>query len=362
MFDKYSPIDGKIYQVMDNNGKIIIPKYEEKLTNEQLVQAYKQMLFARTADLMAVSYQRQGRMFTYPPNLGQEAISIAAGMVVQENDWFIPAFRELSAWIAKGATLQEIFLYFKGNEYGSRFEKANRMLPVSVPIASQLLHGVGIAYAMKYKGEKSISFSVVGDGGTSEGDFHEACNFAAVWKVPAVLLIQNNQFAISVPLRMQTVSKSLAIKAVAYGMPGIQVDGNDLLAMYDVLQYAREYAIAGNGPVLIEAVTYRKGAHTTSDDPTRYRTKEEEESWEKKDPVKRLQTLLIKKKLWDPAEEEALIADYKKKIDNDFSAAENYDPYKLEDVFGWMFKEMPDELKRQKVAYEKFLQWKGAAE
>jgi pyruvate dehydrogenase E1 component alpha subunit len=360
MFDKYRPIDNKLYQVMDDNGKVIVKGYKPSLTKEQIISAYTGMLFERTADFMAVSYQRQGRMFTYPPNFGQEAIHIAAGMVIQKEDWLVPAFRELGAWLAKGVTLREVFHYFKGSEMGSKYAHAHRVLPTSVPIASQLLHATGIGYSMQYQGEKSVAFGFVGDGGTSEGDFHEALNFAAVWEAPVVFVVQNNQFAISVPLKMQTRSINLAVKGVAYNVPSVMVDGNDFFAMYDALSYAREQAVNGNGPFLIEAVTYRRGAHTTSDDPTKYRTKEEEQSWEAKDPLKRLRAYL-EKNGWYDLDEAKLTDEYKQKIDLEFEAAENAAPYQLDDVFSSMYEEMPDELKRQKNMYENFQKWVAAS-
>lgn len=358
--DKYKPIDDKMYQVMDKDGKVIIKNWKTGLSEDDLVQAYKDLLFERTADQMAISYQRQGRMFTYPPNLGQEAIHIASGKVIKAEDWLVPAFRELGAWLAKGVSLWEIFLYFKGHEDGSKFLNAARMLPVSVPIASQLLHAVGLAYAMKYKGEEAAVFGYVGDGGTSEGDFHEALNFAAVWDVPVVFVVQNNQFAISVPLKMQTRSKNLALKGLAYDVDSVLVDGNDFLAMHDVLAFAREHVLKKKRPFLIEARTYRRGAHTTSDDPTKYRSKEEEEHWAELDPAARLQSYLVSKKLWDPKDEEALIAGYKKFIDSEFDKAEAYPDYKLEDVFGFMYQEMPAELKRQMNNYQNFMNLEGA--
>lgn len=358
--DKYLPQDNKMYQILDDEGKPLDPSWKPTLSDDEIVQAYKDLLFERTADFQAVSYQRQGRMYTYPPNLGQEAIHIAAGKVMREEDWLVPAFRELGAWLAKGVSLKEIFLYFRGNEDGSRFVNARRMLPVSVPIASQLIHGVGLGYALNYQQEKAAVFAFVGDGGTSEGDFHEALNFAAVWNAPVVFVVQNNQFAISVPLKMQTKSLNLAIKGLAYAVPSVLVDGNDFFAMQEVLAYARENAINGNGPFLIEAKTFRMGAHTTSDDPTRYRSREEEEIWAAKDPLKRLRAYLSDKKLWSEENEAELIAQYKKTIDAEFEAAEQHPEYPLEDVFNYMYSEMPSELKRQKHAYENYLQNKGA--
>ena len=357
--ESYQAIDNKLYQVMDAEGKLVIPKWKSSLDNEQIVQAYRDLLFVRTADMMAVAYQRQGRMFTYPPNLGQEARHIAAGLVMQEKDWLVPAFRELGAWLAKGVKLSEVFLYFRGHEDGSRFQEANRVLPVAVPISSQLLHASGLGYALNYQGEDAAVFAFVGDGGTSEGDFHEALNFASVWDAPVVFVIQNNQFAISVPLAMQTRSKNLAVKGIAYGMESIMVDGNDIFAMHDVFSFARDYAVTNKRPILIEAVTYRAGAHTTSDDPTKYRTSEEEEEWAKKDPVLRLQKWLTRKKLWDVSTEEELIASYRKKIDAEFEIAEHYPEYNIDDVFGYLYEEMPDELKRQKNDYMNFINSSG---
>lgn len=360
LFEQYNPLEDKIFKIIDNNGKVIDKKLMPALEDHFLIQAYREMLFARTADYMAVSYQRQGRMYTYPPNLGQEAISGALGKVMREEDWLVPAFRELGAWLAKGATLKEVFMYYMGYEDGSIFKNAPKLLPVSVPIASQLLHATGIGYAIQYKNEKEVVFAIVGDGGTSEGDFHEALNFASVWKVPVVFIVQNNQFAISVPVKKQMNSVNIAVKSFAYGMPGIKVDGNDFFAMYLALKEAAEYAEAGNGPVLIEALTYRQGAHTTSDDPTKYRTSEEEQQWQLTDPLTRFNKYLKSKKLWDDKMEQEIIEQFKLEVDKQFEEAENVPPYKLEDVFKYTYVDMPEDLKVQQMEYENFLKWKGA--
>ena len=358
-FSKYDPLEDTMYQVMDENGIIINSDHDNKLSDEKAKQSYEKMLFARQADLKAVSFQRQGRMYTYPPNLGQEAIAVAAGMVIHNEDWLVPAFRELGAYLAKGMSLKEFFLYFRGHEDSLIFENANNMLPFSVPIASQLLHAVGIGYAINYRNEKNKAvFTFVGDGGTSEGDFHEALNFAAVWKVPVVFIVQNNQFAISVPFKKQTASINIAVKSAAYGITGIKVDGNDIFAMYDAVQSSADYARKGNGPVLIEALTFRSGAHTTSDDPSKYRTQKEEDEWEKKDPILRMRKYLENKNLWDKKEEEKLLDQYNLEIDRQFEEAEKYPAGSLNDVFQYQYEKLPDELKRQKAAYEKFLNWK----
>lgn len=357
MFKEYNPLNKKIFRIIDNNGKVKNKKWMPEIDNKALVKAYKDMLFARTADLQTVNYQRQGRIFTYPPNYGQEAISGAVAQIIRHDDWLVPAFREMGAWLAKGVTLTEVFLYYMGNEDATRFKNANNVIPFSVPIASQLLHATGIAYEVKIHKKKEVVFTFVGDGGTSEGDFHEAVNFAGVWKVPVIFIVQNNQYGISTPTRVQTASESIAIKSVAYGVKGIQVDGNDFFAMYAAVQEAHKLALAEDGPILIEAVTYRKGAHTTSDDPTKYRTKEEEEKWDKTDPMTRLKAYLTDQGLFD-FDEDKIIAEYKKEVDRQFVAAENYTEYPIEDVFKYQYVEMPDDLKEQKREYEKFLKWK----
>ncbi|MBS3774702.1 MAG: pyruvate dehydrogenase (acetyl-transferring) E1 component subunit alpha [Bacteroidales bacterium] len=358
MFKAYDPLENKLFNVMDDDGKIVNEKWMPDLADDKVLQAYKDMLFARTADLMTVNYQRQGRIYTYPPNHGQEAIAGGIAQIVKEDDWVVPAFRELGLWLAKGATLKDAFLYFMGYEDGSKFENAKHLLPISIPIATQMTHAVGVGYAVKYQGKDEVVYTFVGDGGTSEGDFHEALNFAGVWKVPVVFVIQNNHYAISVGVQNQTSSRNLAVKSYAYGIPGIQVDGNDFFAMTSVADYATKYAREGNGPVLIEALTYRKGAHTTSDDPSKYRTKEEEQQWEEKDPLKRMRAYLSAKDLWNDDQEEEINKQYKKEVERQFEEAENYGEYPLEDVFNYQYSEMPDDLKKQLYDHEKFLKWK----
>jgi len=357
IFDIYNPDNGKIFSIIDDEGKVVNSKWSSDIDNRTILKAYKFMQYVRTADEMCISYQRQGRLYTFPPNLGQEAIATATGFVMKNEDWLVPSYREVAAWLLKGGSLKDIFLLWGGNEEGAMFSGAENVLPVSIPIASQLLHAVGIGFALNYIKKNGVIFAFVGDGGTSEGDFHEALNFAGVWKTPVVFVIQNNQYAISVPVNKQTAAKNLAIKSVAYGIPGIRVDGNDFLAMHHTLTEASKFAEDGNGPILIEAVTYRKGAHTTSDDPSIYRTSEEETEWAVKDPIKRLRSYLISKKLWKASEDKKLIEGYKKEVDTQFLEYEKYPEYKLDDVFDHTYKEIPEILKNQKVEYEKFLNW-----
>ena len=359
IFKEFNPLDDKMLQIIDNDGKVINPELMPDLDDETIVKAYKEMLFERVADEMAVSYQRQGRMYTFPPNQGQEAIHIAAGMNMKENDWVAPAFREMGVMLSRGVTMKEMFLYYNGNEQGSNFSdpRAKNVLPIAISIGTQYQHAAGIGYSIKYQGLKDVVFPFIGDGGTSTGDFYEALNFATVWGAPVVFTIQNNQYAISVPVSKQTKAINLAVKSVAAGMTGIKVDGNDFFAMYLAYKHAAEHARSGKGPVLIEALTYRRGAHTTSDDPTKYRTKEEEEKWGLSDPLIRLKKYMDAKGIWKENEKE-LIAQKKKDVDKQFLEAENFTPYPLSDVFDFMYVDMPDDLKRQKEEYEQFLSWK----
>ncbi len=357
MIEKYDPLPDKMFQVMNEDGQIVDESGHSGISDEELLEAYKFMLFARTADLMSVSYQRQGRLFTLPPNLGQEAIAAAAGKQMSESDWLVPAFREMGAWLLKGARLSDIFLYWGGYEEGARFSGASRFLPPNVPIASQLQHAAGIAHAMKIKKDPGIVFAFVGDGGTSQGDFHESLNFAAVWKAPMITIVQNNQFAISVPVSKQTVSINLAVKALAYGMPGVKVDGNDYLAVYRIVSEAKKFVAQGGGPVLIEALTYRLGAHTTSDDPSLYRSAEEEEQWRLRDPLRRLRMYLEGKGIWEEALEEKLKEEFRRKVEQEFALYESHGPYNLEDVFRYQYLDMPENLRRQMSENMRFLKW-----
>ena len=357
IFRDFNPLEDKMLRVMDSEGNVVNKEVMPSLDDESIRNAYKQMLYERVADEMAISYQRQGRMYTYTPNLGQEAIHIAAGMNIEKEDWLVPAFREMGTLLAKGVTMKEMFLFYMGNEHGGGFVNAPKVLPIAISIGTQLQHASGIGYSVKYRDKKEVVFTFIGDGGTSEGDFSEALNFAGVWQAPVVFTIQNNQYAISVPVKGQTNSINLAVKSVAFGMPGIKVDGNDFFAMYKAYQTAAEHARAGKGPLLIEAFTYRLGAHTTSDDPTKYREKEEEDKWKLSCPILRLKKYMEKTGIWNINEEE-LKEEYKEEVNKQFLDAEASKKYPLEDVFKYMYSDMPDDLKRQQAEYTEFLTWK----
>lgn len=298
--------DIEYLQILDPEGKIDAA-LDPKLSKEDLLALYRGLVWGREADDRMLKLQRQGRLGTFSPSVGQEAVSVGPSYCMGPDDWFVGAFRELGGRLMRGHRFRDILHFWNGREEGSALDPALRTLPDSIIVGAQLPHAVGLAYAQKYRGEKAATVCWFGDGATSEGDFHEALNFAAVWQAPVVFICQNNQWAISIPRKQQTHSRSIAQKAVAYDMPGIQVDGNDVLAMVVATREALDRAKRGEGPTLIEAVTYRMGVHTTADDPTRYRDEAAAQAeWAAKDPILRLRRYLESKKLWDEKREEAL--------------------------------------------------------
>jgi pyruvate dehydrogenase E1 component alpha subunit len=301
-------------QILDENGKLDA-KLEPDLGEERLVEIYRWMKLARELDERMLKLQRQGRLGTFPPNTGQEAISIPIALAMQKNDWFVGAFRELGGRLVRGEPLTATLYYYNGWEEGNILpDRELRILPTSVVIGCQVEHAAGIAYASRYKKEDAVTVCFIGDGGTSEGDFFEGLNFAAGWKAPVVYVVQNNQWAISVPRDQQTNSQTIAQKGIAFDIPCLQIDGNDPLAVHVAFTEAMERARAGDGPTLIEAETYRLMMHTTADDPTKYRTEEEEKcAWEK-EPLLRFRKYLDDKGIWDDGKEEKLMAEVKAEV------------------------------------------------
>ncbi|NLK42776.1 MAG: pyruvate dehydrogenase (acetyl-transferring) E1 component subunit alpha [Tissierellia bacterium] len=355
-FESVKPLEENHYRILDIDGKVINQEKLPNLTDDQLLYLYRTMLFSRTIDEKALSYQRQGRMLTYAPNLGQEATQVGSAYAMEKEDWLVPAFRELGAWLVRGVPLKNIYLYWYGNEWGSHMPEGVKVLPVSVPIGSQFQHAAGIGIANNIKGEKNVVVTYIGDGGTSHGDFHEAINFAAVFNAPVIFIIQNNQYAISTKRKSQTKSETLAQKALAYGIPGILVDGNDIFAMYSATREAIERARNGGGPTLIEAYTYRLGAHTTSDDPTLYRDDKEVEEWKEKDPVLRFKRYLLNKNLISEEWEENLKKELEEEVVSSFEAIENKSDTEIEDIFKYHFEKMPPQLEEQLREYKDFLE------
>ncbi|MFA5235365.1 MAG: pyruvate dehydrogenase (acetyl-transferring) E1 component subunit alpha [Bacilli bacterium] len=355
IISKYDPLKKERFQVLNPDGRLLDPKNEPKVDEETLLKMYRTMVLARIADVKALQYQRQGRMLTYAPVQGQEAAQVGAMAVLEKQDWLAPAFREFAAMLYRGVTLEQLYLYWYGNERGSKFDDGVNVLPVNIPIGSQINHAAGLAYASKIQNKNQVAVTYIGDGGTSHGEFYEGMNFASVFQLPMVAIVQNNQYAISTPRRQATRAETLAQKAIAFGIPGLQVDGNDVLAMYAATKEAVERARQGKGPTLIEAFTYRMGPHTTSDDPSIYRTETEVEEWRQKDPIKRFKAYLINKKLWSEDQDLKLTEELEQYVGDTFKKVENSDNPTIDEVFDYTFAENPSDLVRQKEQYMKYL-------
>ena len=357
MIERFDPLKGEMLQILHPDGRLE-EDLRPDLSDESIRDLFQEVLFIRMLDQKALSLQRQGRMGTYAPVQGQEAGQVGSASALGKGDWVFPSFRETGVIYMRGVPLRDILLYWMGDERGARAPEDVFVFPISVPVGTHPLHAVGAAWAAKLKKENICTIVYFGDGATSEGDFHEAMNFAGVFQVPAIFFCQNNQYAISVPRKKQTASKTIAQKAIAYGFDGIQVDGNDLLAAYAVTREAREKALAGGGPTLIEAVTYRFGPHTTADDPTKYRKEEEIEEWKGLDPVIRLKQYLTGKGLWDEGLERKFREEAEEKINRAVEEAEAISPPPVEDIFRYTYSEMTPILKEQLADYQAFLKEK----
>ena len=334
-------------QILDENAKVDT-KLEPDLSEDDLVTMYRWMKLARELDERMLKLQRQGRLGTFPPNTGQEAISIPAALLMQEKDWFVGAFRELGGRLVRGEPMTAVLHYYNGWEEGNIQPREDmRILPTSVVIGCQIPQAAGLAHASRYKGEDAVTLCFIGDGGTSEGDFYEGLNFAQVWKAPVVYICQNNQWAISVPREVQTASETIAQKGIAAGMPVLQVDGNDPLAVHVAVSEAMERARKGEGPTFIEAVTYRLMMHTTADDPKKYRGEEEELAAWKKEPLLRTRKYLEAKGFWDEAKEEALLAEVKAEVEKAVKEFETPTDWKEDEPFRHVYGTEHDYIKEQ---------------
>jgi pyruvate dehydrogenase E1 component alpha subunit len=320
------------------------------LPDDRVRDLYAHMLRARIFDDRLLKLQRQGRIGTFAPCFGQEACQVGAMAALTPDDWFVPAFREAAAALYRGASMKAILLYAMGFEEGQAIPRGMRDLPIAIPIGSQVAHAVGLAWAMKRKKDKGIAIVFFGDGATSEGITHEAMNFAGVVRAPVIFFCQNNQWAISTPRRIQTASETIAQKAIAHGIPGVQVDGNDVLAVYEATREAAERARATGMSTLIEAVTFRRGVHTTADDPSVYRTKAEEEAWSKRDPIDRVRKYLAARGAWSDADQAALEARVNDEIHRAMEEAEAFRDAKPDPLvmFDHAYSELSPYLARQR--------------
>lgn len=347
--------------ILDAEGQID-KELEPQIADDVLLELHRWMLLARRFDERLLTLQRQGKIGTFAPIKGQEASQVGAVALLQPEDWLVPSFREMAAEIMRGKSLENILLSFAGYNEGGQISPGSNNLPPSVPVGTQMLHAVGLGYGIKYSKKKQVVVTFFGDGATSQGDFHEAMNFAGVFQVPVIFLCQNNQWAISVPRSKQTRSQTLAQKALAYGIPGIQVDGNDVLAVYVAGKEAIERARAGGGPTLIEAVTYRMSVHTTADDPKRYRKDEEVELWVKRDPITRFQKYLQDKELLDSE----TIAELEDQVKTEIKEVEKRWQQRMQEagdplqMFDHVFAEQPPYLREQKAELSRELGEKQA--
>ncbi|MFO0831053.1 MAG: pyruvate dehydrogenase (acetyl-transferring) E1 component subunit alpha [Phycisphaerales bacterium] len=340
ILDENAVLDEKL--VRGEGGKPV-------LADEEVRELYEYMNKCRALDEVAFKLQRSGRMGTYPQNKGQEAAAIGAGHAAKRGvDWLVPCYRENAALWMHGLPMHYIFLHWMGDERGNQIPQGVCQNPLCIPIGTQMLHATGIAWAFKMRKEPRVAITFFGDGATSEGDFHEAMNFASAFQVPCVFFCQNNQWAISVPREQQMNSETVAQKAIAYGMPTTQVDGNDLFAVYKASREAIERARAGGGPSFIEAVTYRLGDHTTADDARRYRDPAEVEAWMGKDPMIRLRKYLVAKGLWNDEKQRELDQLAKDNAQKVVDEAFNIAKPATTDIFDYTYATLTPELEVQK--------------
>ncbi len=340
--------------ILDPEG-VVDKVLDPRLSPEQLRALYRAMVLARRWDDRMITLSRQGRIGTYPPTRGQEAASLGPAFVMGKDDWLVPSFREMPAMLYLGWPMDRLILgWWGGHEYGAQPPEGLNILPLCGPVATQCPYAAGIAMGNKLKGGGSVVVAFVGDGGTSEGDFHEAMNVAGVFRLPLVMIVQNNQWAISTPRSSQTASQTIAQKAVAYGFNGIQVDGNDLFAMIVASREAVERARSGGGPTLIEAITYRLGEHSTSDSSKKYRTAEEVKTWEQRDPLLRFTRYLEQRRILSESIKGLVEEDVHQEISAAIHRAEAYVP-DPSDPFHHCFATLPNHLAAQLQEFQAYL-------
>lgn len=345
----------ELMQVIKPSGDYVA-EIEPDISKDELRRLYKLMVLVRNLDIRGLQLQRQGRIGFFIGSLGQEACQIGSSYALKPEDWIFPAYREIGAALLRGVTLKQVMnQYFanaedleKGRQLTNLFgAKSVNFVSGSAPIATQLPHAVGTGLAAKIRGDSIVTLAYFGDGATSENDFHTAMNFAGVFKTPTIFFCENNHWAISVPIEKQTSAETIAIKAKAYGFEGIRVDGNDILAVYRTTREAVEKARKGGGPTLIEAVTYRMGPHSSSDDPKRYIAAQELEEWQKRDPITRFRRYLEKKRMWSENDEKKAQEDANYEIDEAIAYAEKIPRPALETLFTDVYAQMPWHLEEQ---------------
>jgi pyruvate dehydrogenase E1 component subunit alpha len=335
-------------QILNEEGQVVNEAAMPDLTDEQLQELMRRMVYSRILDQRSISLNRQGRLGFYAPTAGQEASQLASQFALEKEDFILPGYRDVPQIIWHGLPLYQAFLWSRGHFEGGQIPEGVNIAIPQIIIGAQYVQTAGVALGMKKRGAKSVAITYTGDGGTSQGDFYEGINFAGAYNAPAIFIVQNNRFAISTPVDKQSAAKTLAQKAVAAGIPGVQVDGMDPLAVYAAVHDARVRAINGEGPTLIETMTYRYGPHTMAgDDPTRYRTADLDNEWEKKDPLVRFRKFLETKGLWTEEKEIEVIEQAKEDIKEAIKKADAAPKQKVTDLMSIMYEEMPQNLKEQ---------------
>ncbi|KAF0820181.1 MULTISPECIES: pyruvate dehydrogenase (acetyl-transferring) E1 component subunit alpha [unclassified Cytobacillus] len=340
-------------QILNEEGKVVNDSAMPELSDEQLQELMRRMVYTRILDQRSISLNRQGRLGFYAPTAGQEASQLASQFALEKEDFILPGYRDVPQIIWHGLPLYQAFLWSRGHFEGGNIPEGVNVISPQIIIGAQYIQTAGVALGMKKRGEKKVAITYTGDGGASQGDFYEGINFAGAFKAPAIFIVQNNRFAISTPVEKQSAAKTIAQKAVAAGIPGIQVDGMDPLAVYAAVREARERALNGEGPTLIETLTYRYGPHTMAgDDPTRYRTSDLDNEWEKKDPLVRFRKFLEDKGIWNEDMENEVIEQAKEDIKEAIKKADDTPKQKVTDLMNIMYEEMPYNLKEQYEIYK----------
>ncbi|WP_432354832.1 pyruvate dehydrogenase (acetyl-transferring) E1 component subunit alpha [Sporosarcina sp. A2] len=344
----------EMFQILNEDGKIVNEESDPKMSDEELTELMERMVYTRILDQRSIALNRQGRLGFYAPTAGQEASQLASHFAMEKDDFILPGYRDVPQLIFHGLPLHMAFLWSRGHFLGSEIPEGLNIFPPQIIIGAQYVQAAGVALGFQKRGTKSVVMTYTGDGGTSQGDFYEGLNFAGAFRSPAIFVVQNNQFAISTPREVQTAAKTLAQKGIAAGVPSVLVDGMDPLAVYVATKDARERAVRGDGPTLIETMCYRYGPHTMAgDDPTRYRTSDIDSEWEKRDPIVRFRTYLEGKKIWNEEKETEVIDRAKQEIKDAIKKADQAPKQKVTDFLSIMYSgDMPYNVQEQFDIYK----------